>query len=121
MRNTAAARRAVEQLQSYERDHAVNFLRVGAKICKTFENGDALGAVKAVLPPDPGEVGEDWYSVRYTDGDKETLEAWELQHAVNKYHSLQQQVAYLLLLVGMLLVGVHAVTYVFGGVCTLAG
>ena len=50
-------------------------LRRGIKVIKRFDEGHFIGEIVAVLPPEDDDVDRDnWYEVKYRDGDRETLE-----------------------------------------------
>ena len=50
-------------------------LRRGIKVIKRFDEGHFVGEIVAVLPPEDDDVDRDnWYEVKYRDGDRETLE-----------------------------------------------
>ena len=50
-------------------------LRRGIKVIKRFDEGHFIGEIVDVLPPEDDDVDRDnWYEVKYRDGDRETLE-----------------------------------------------
>ena len=65
-------------------------LRRGIKVIKRFDEGHFIGEIVAVLPPEDDDVDRDnWYEVKYRDGDRETLEQPEALHYASAFLARQ--------------------------------